>query len=266
MPVARICTHPWEFAVEPFRMVGNLYYVGNSDVSCHLVDTGDGLILIDTAFPQTVYLLLESIRRLGFDPRDIEYILHTHQHYDHSAGTPAMVGMTGAKTALGREDIPYVRERPEMTWAPEYGVEYYEEFDVDVPLDDGSVIELGNTRIECMASPGHTPGTMSYFFTVEEGGVQYVAGLFGGPGLNTLTDEYLAKTGRSASWRKTYMETLERLKMQHVDVRLGAHPNQNQTLEKHAARTPDANPYTNPEEWAEFLTDLERNARASWTV
>ncbi len=59
---ARVCTHPWEFAVEPFRIAGGLYYVGNRDVSCHLLETGDGLVLIDTAFPQTAYLLLAAPR------------------------------------------------------------------------------------------------------------------------------------------------------------------------------------------------------------
>lgn len=63
-----ILAHPWKFYVEPFRIAGGLYFVGNADVSVYLIDTGDGLILLDTAFPQTLYLLLESIRRLGFDP------------------------------------------------------------------------------------------------------------------------------------------------------------------------------------------------------
>ena len=70
------CIHPWDYAVEPFRIAGGLYYVGNKYVSSHLIDTGDGLILLDTSFPQTVYLLLESIRRLGFYPADIHTILH----------------------------------------------------------------------------------------------------------------------------------------------------------------------------------------------
>jgi metallo-beta-lactamase class B len=97
---ADICMHPWDYAVEPFCIAGNLYYVGNRDVSSHLIDTGEGLILLDTAFPQTVYLLLESIRRLGYDPDDIHTIVHCHGHYDHFGGTRALVELTGARTAL----------------------------------------------------------------------------------------------------------------------------------------------------------------------
>ena len=67
----RACMCPWEFAVNPFRVAGSVYYVGNREVSSHLIDTGNRLILIDTGFPQTLHLLTESIRRLGFDPDDI---------------------------------------------------------------------------------------------------------------------------------------------------------------------------------------------------
>jgi metallo-beta-lactamase class B len=96
-----ICIHPWKYTIEPFRIVGPLYYVGNEKVSSHLVDTGSGLILLDTTFPQTTYLLLESIRQLGFDPADIRLILHSHGHYDHFGGTRAIVELTQAKTAMG---------------------------------------------------------------------------------------------------------------------------------------------------------------------
>ena len=80
---ADICMRPWEFAVEPFCILGNLYYVGNQNVSSHVIDTGQGLILLDTAFPQTVYLLLESVHKLGFSPYEIHTIVHCHGHYDH---------------------------------------------------------------------------------------------------------------------------------------------------------------------------------------
>ena len=74
--VEDIRIHPWNYDVEPFRITNGLYYVGNKFLSSHLIDTGDGLILLETTFPQTVYFLLESIRRLGFDPHDIHTISH----------------------------------------------------------------------------------------------------------------------------------------------------------------------------------------------
>lgn len=256
-----VCTHPWRFHVEPFRVAGNLYYVGNSNVSAHLIDTGAGLILLDTGFPQTVYLLLESVRRLGFDPRDIAYILNCHGHYDHLGGTRAIVDLTGAETFLGEGDIEILTRRPELSWAPEYGVEFYEAFDVDHPLRGGEVISLGRTSIEVVHTPGHTPGTMSYFFEVIEGGRACTVGIHGGPGINTLSDDYLRQYGLPAGRRLDYMRSLERLKRKQVDIFIGAHPDQNQTLRKRELMSAEVNPFVDPQAWPQFLEARAQAAR-----
>jgi len=261
---ADICMHPWDYAVEPFRIAGNLYYVGNRDVSAHLIDTGQGLILLDTAFPQTVYLLLESIRRLGYDPQDIRAIVHCHGHYDHFGGTRAIVELTGAQTALGWQDVEILTHRPELSWAPEYGVAFYECFAVDRPLSDGDVIAQGNTSIECVHIPGHTPGAMAYFFQVEDEGQVYTAGIHGGPGINTLTREYLEGYGLPFSRRADYMSSLERLKERSVGIFIGAHPAQNATLDKRARMGKGRNPFVDPAAWPAFLAELERNARLAF--
>ena len=75
--------HPEKYVIKPFRIFGNLYYVGDKKVCSHLIDTGDGLILIDTGYQHSQHLLIESIYSLGFDPRDIKIIIHSHGHFDH---------------------------------------------------------------------------------------------------------------------------------------------------------------------------------------
>jgi metallo-beta-lactamase class B len=259
--IAEICIRPWKFHVEPFRIAGNLYYVGNKDVSSHLIDTGEGLILIDTAFPQSVYLLLESVRRLGFNPDDIVYILHCHGHYDHFGGTKAIVELTGAKTFLGREDIEILEKKPELSWAPEYGMKFREVFNVDTPLSGGEVIKLGNISIESLHIPGHTPGSMSYFFEINEKERKLKVGIHGGPGLNTLTDSYLKKYGLPLSRRDDYMNSLALLKKQKVDIFIGAHPGQNNTLGKRALMSDKKNPFIDREAWSAFLKFHETDAK-----
>lgn len=260
--VYEVCSHPWLYAVPPFRIAGNLYYVGNRDVSSHLIDTGAGLILLDSAFPQTTYLLLESIRQLGFDPADLQLILHCHGHYDHCGGTRALVELTGAETAMGEADIEILEKRPELSWAPEYGTEFYERFTVDRPLSGDEEVALGNTRIECMPVPGHTPGSLALFFEVEQEGTRYRVGLHGGPGLNTLTSEYLGKYGLPESRRLDYLRSLERVKAEAVDIMLGAHPQKNHTLRKRAQMRAGRNPFVDPGAWPVFIGSLEREARA----
>lgn len=256
------CLHPWDYAVDPFRIAGRLYYVGNREVSSHLIDTGEGLILLDTGFPQTLYLLLESIRRLGFDPADLHTIVHSHGHYDHIGGTRAIVELTGAATAMGQEDAFILTERPELSWAPEYGVDFHETFTLDMPLRDGQTLTLGDTEIECAHTPGHTPGCMSYRFTVRDEGVDYVVGIHGGTGLNTLTDEYLAKYGLSHEYRRLYLASVQRLKAWTVDIHLGSHPSISDILAKRDRMDGGVNPFVDATAWPDYLSGLE--ASATW--
>jgi metallo-beta-lactamase class B len=167
----KVLEAPWEYYAKPFKIADGLYYVGNKYVSMHLIDTGDGLVLLDTAFPHTLYQLLENIRILGFSPYDIKHIIHTHAHYDHCGATKALVELTGAKTYLNKADIFIIKEKPELVWANEYGIEFCEKFNVDVPFDDGDSIEIGKFKIECCGAPGHTPGTTAFFFDIEERGL-----------------------------------------------------------------------------------------------
>ena len=86
---------PWNYDVSPFKIADNVYYVGNKSVSVHLFDTGEGLLLLDTAYAETTYLLIESIRELGFDPHDIRWIIHSHAHIDHFGATRYLVEKSG---------------------------------------------------------------------------------------------------------------------------------------------------------------------------
>ena len=122
--MAKDLSAPWNGYIPPFRVWGNLYFVGTKYVSNHLIDTGDGLILLDTGYAETLYLVLDNIRQLGFDPRDIKYLVHSHGHIDHVAGTCALVAMTGAKTFLDRGDADYVTGVRDLTWARELGMTF----------------------------------------------------------------------------------------------------------------------------------------------
>lgn len=255
--------HPEQYRVKPFRILGNLYYVGNADVCSHLIDTGDGLILIDTGYPTTDTLLIQSIWEMGFRPEDIKIILHSHGHFDHFGATDFLKSISGAKTYLGAGDAWAFREHPERALCDCTRYSYLEPFHPDVELNDGDDICLGNTVIHTVSTPGHSDGVISMFFDVEEGGKTYRAAMHGGSGLNTMCREFMEQYGNTTC-REDFLAGLKKVENEKVDIMLGNHAPQNDTLgkRKKMLKNPDGpNPFIDPTEWKRFL-DSRREALA----
>jgi len=251
--------YPEKYRMKPFRIFGNLYFVGNADVGSYLIDTGDGLILIDTTYPTTRALLVQSIWEAGFSPSNIRYVLHTHGHFDHFGGTGLIVSLSGAKTYLGAPDAEMFRQRPEMALISDARYAYLELFTPDVELKDGDIIALGNTSIRAISTPGHTKGVMTYIFDVTDGKETHAAGLYGGIGVNTLCRDFIEKYG-NADCRDVHLKSLEKVRKEHVDIVLGNHTAQNHTSEKFKEmldRPGGRNPFINPHEWNEFIDFAE---------
>lgn len=248
---------PWAYETAPFEMVPGVYYVGNKNVSSHLFDTGEGLLLLDTTYSETTYLLLESIRALGFDPRDIRWIIHTHAHIDHFGGTRALVKKYGCKTYMPSADFPFMTSA-DWTYCEPFGIRYEPPMDAwfepDAPIYPGDMLQFGNIAMTAHAAPGHTPGTMAYVFDLPLG---LRAAIHGGTGLNTLTSNYARSHQLGTSWRDAYGSSLAQLQSIHVDVVLGSHPYQTSTFEKFAAKTDKHNPFIDPTEWQRFLAGCQ---------
>jgi len=216
-----------------------MYFVGTFPASSHLVDTGDGLILIDTGYSDTLFLLVNSIYKLGFSPYDIRYIIHTHWHGDHTEATAALVHMTGAKTMIGEKDA----------------IKAGQYFEADTLLREGDVVRLGNTAIEVMETPGHTKGCISLFFKTEEDGRTYRVGTFGGAGANTLSAGHFDYPG----CREDYRASINRLRQKKVDVFIGNHVWNNDTEAKAAVlKNTGENLFVDSNLWGTFLDYCEK--------
>lgn len=239
---------PWIGYVKPGRIFGNLYFVGTHPSSVHMIDTDDGLVLIDTGYLNNLYLVIQNIWELGFNPMDIKHILISHGHYDHSNGAPALAHMSGAKTYIGKEDLKLVTgEYTDGTPIPKY-------LDPDVLLEDGDVLTFGNTTVKCVHTPGHTDGVMSFFFNVTDGEKTYRAGMHGGVGLNTLNKPFMTKNNLPFENRQKYFDSLKKLANEHVDIFIGNHVGNNDTEGKlERSRTSAENPFIDPTEWPRFL-------------
>ena len=256
---------PWKGTMEPFRILGNTWFVGTSPASTHIIDTGDGLIMLDSGYQESLYLVIDSMYRCGLDPKNLRYIIHSHGHIDHAAATRALTELTGAETFIGAGDLRMVNgSRPELTWAPEYNMPLPPPFEPDHLIHDGDRIELGNVVIDCMETPGHTPGVISYFWNVEDHGKVYRAGTFGGAGLNSLRSAYLRKYHlESEDWRGSFRKSILRASQEKVDLFIGNHIEQNQTQERfQRLRSGDSLAFVDSDAWITFLDNCKAKLTA----
>jgi len=237
-----------------FRMIDNVYYVGSRYVSSHLITSEEGHILIDTCMPDTGPFILKGIIDLGFNPKDIKYILITHAHIDHLGSTKMLAEETGAKVCIGEADM----EAAEKGSTTKFGLIGFTPFKVDTPLKEGDILALGDKEIHVYHTPGHTPGCCSFDFKIDYEGRKYKVFLFGGPGQNVFEEENIRMEIYGGTLQD-YKKTLDRLETFQVDVWLGAHPGQNNTFGKlellNEGVTP--NPYIDPEGWKAFLKRLK---------
>lgn len=253
--------YPDDFYVKPFRIAGNVYYIGTRAVCSHLIDTGDGLIVIDTGYPEHDHLLINSIWEAGFDPHDVKIVLHSHAHYDHFGATNTLVRLFGAKAYLGRKEYESIRRKPELAMIPDEPYASCRMFRPDVLLEDGSLITLGNTTIRCVETPGHTEGTLSFFFNMEEGGKKYLAGTFGGAGFITMYREFFVRYGLP-DLQPEFRRSLEKMKAEPVQLVLGNHPAPNHILQKREQQLRDPrgpNPFLDEtgRDWQRYLAWVE---------
>ena len=251
MSASKAC--PWEGAFEPLKIFGNLYFVGSVPASVHIVDTGDGLVMLDCGYMHELYLTVDNMYRVGLDPHDLKYILLTHGHIDHFGAARALKELTGAKLVIGEKDAPVARGDNDLSYAKELNMEFCETFEPDILLRDGDTVSCDNTVFTAAATPGHTAGAMSYFFNVTDGTETFRAGLHGGMGTNTLTREYLTRYGLPFSLRDDYIASMKRLAGEKVDIFLGNHMQHNRTQEKaQRVASGDAHAFVVPGEWEAY--------------
>lgn len=253
-------SEPWRGYIPPFQIWGNLYFVGTLQASTHIVDTGQGLIMLDSGYQHALYLVLHNMHLLGLNPLDLKYILHTHGHIDHMGATRALVELTGAKTVIGELDRDYVNGKVNLSWADELGVPFHGKFEPDILLQDGDEVSLGNTTVKAIATPGHTQGAMSYLFDVIEGQRVYRAALHGGMGINSMERAFLDKYGLSYDCREKFLAAMDRLALEKVDIYLGNHAQQNHTVEKcKQMRSGNPDAFINPGEWKQAVLDAKQS-------
>ncbi len=147
----------------PVRIHGSVFYVGTCGISALLVTSPQGHALIDSAEEEAVPQILANIRRLGFDPRDIRWLLASHVHYDHTGGHAAMQAATGARIAALPDQSRELQQGTPQSDDPQQGViKGIQPVRVDQVLQDGAPFSVGANQLIAFSTPGHTRGSTSW--------------------------------------------------------------------------------------------------------
>lgn len=254
----------WEHYLEPVQYTDDIYHVGAFSGPCWVIKSTDGLILLDTAMPQHLYQIIINLNKLGLNYKDIKHIIHSHGHIDHIGGTRPLVELTGAKTYIGRGDVPTVKGENDLQWATQFNMPFEVPFTPDVIIDDGDKITIGDKTFEFVSCPGHTFGALSIFFNCTDKGKTYRAGTFGGGGLNTMSKAYMDRYGIDYSIRQAFIDSLDKMMNVEVDVHLGNHLGDNKHREKILHVGEEKNPFIDRTTWKWFLEMRKAEAIAKF--
>jgi metallo-beta-lactamase class B len=255
--------HPeWTAPQTPYRIIGNIYYVGSKDLASFLITTPQGLILINSTLPQNVPLIRKNIEALGFHFSDIRILLISHAHFDHAGGSAEIQRLTGAKYMVMDADVPVVESGGRDDFALGSSPQYrFPETEVDRVLHDGDTVRLGDVVLVAHLTPGHTKGCTTWTIKVPDGGHIYNVVIVGGP--NVLSEYRLVKKPSYPGIAQDFELTFRTLKSLPCDVFLGAHASSYGMEEKFARRKEGmANPFIDPQGYKDYVAEREQAFRA----
>ena len=152
----------WKRAFPPFKVVGNLYYVGTEDLACYLITGKQGHILINTGLVDSAPLIKASVEKLGFQMKDIKILLTMQAHYDHVAAMAEVQKSTGAKMFATPGDKTALESGGKIDGFGDSPAYQFAPVRVDRVLKDGETVRLGETHVKVLFHYGHTKGSASY--------------------------------------------------------------------------------------------------------
>lgn len=214
----------WSDSSEPFRIAGNLYYVGTYDLGCYLITTPKGHILINTGLAASVPMIKKNIEQVGFKFSDIKILLTTQAHFDHVAGMAEVKKRTGAKMMVDDKDAQVLADGGASDYFMGGPGPLFIPVKADRLLHDHDTISLGGTKLELLHHPGHTKGSCSYLVTVKDEQKSYTVLIANIPTI--LDEEKLTGTQEYPDIAKDYAFTFDAMKKIQFDLWVASHASQ----------------------------------------
>lgn len=252
----------WTEPFPPFRIAGNLFYVGSKGLASFLLTTPEGNILINSDLEANVPMIEAGIEKLGFRFKDTKILLISHAHFDHDAGSAKIKDLTGARYMVMDADVSVVESggksdfqygnRPEFLYRPAK---------VDRVLHDGDEVTLGGTVLVAHLTPGHTKGCTTWTMKVTDGGKTYNAVIVGSPYVNP--GYKLVHNQNYPQIAEDYERMWRVLKSLPCDLFLGAHGSYFGLERKYAGLNDGGeNPFVDPDGYKKFIAQAEQDFRA----
>jgi metallo-beta-lactamase class B len=242
----------WTRPIEPFRIAEGLYWVGSADLSAYLFTGDDGHILIDAPLEENVELVLGNIRKLGFDPEDVEILLASHGHFDHTGGMAKMIEATGAELVLSAAEAALVRAGGKGDFFLGDRAAY-PPAKAARTIGHLETVTVGDRTLTAHLTPGHTKGCTSWSGVVKIDGKDHTFVAI--CSLSVLPGYQLA--GETPSYpgiARDYCSSVAHLRSLRPDIFLGAHGSFIGLAAKaKKLETGDARAFVDPEGYSSYL-------------
>jgi metallo-beta-lactamase class B len=251
----------WTRPFPPFRIIGNIYWVGSYDLSSYLIATPQGHILINTGIGDTARRIKASVEQLGFKLSDTKILTTTQGHYDHVAGLAELRRMTGARLVVSEPEKALLESggKLDFRFGDTPGAQF-EPVKVDSTFKDNDTISLGGTVLTAHHHPGHTKGSTSFTLNVQESKKTYRVVIANMGSINPgVTVSGMPKYPGIAD---DYARTFKAQKDLSIDVFLASHASQFKLHEKYKpgdAFNPDR--FVDPQGFKAAVEELEKTYR-----
>jgi metallo-beta-lactamase class B len=253
----------WNKPVAPFRIAGNLYYVGAIEITSYLITMPEGHFLIDGGFVETAPQIERNITELGFKLTDVKFLLNSHAHYDHAGGLAELKKVTEAKFLASEGDAPLLRSGghgdfrfgDRLTFPP---------IEPDKIVHDGESIQFDNQIMIAHLTPGHTKGCTTWTTKIRDGNKVYDVVFVGSQ--SALDYKFVGQEsypGITNDFEKSFVL------LNHLpcDIFLASHGSFFHFVEKHERLLRgDANAFIDPDGYKIYLRNSEQDFRNKLTA